>query len=571
MGKKFRRLTTSREHYVTTLGRLFDYATLTYSKRPLSSYVDGSQSYTYKEFRHKVNEISHLLSRYSVSAGDKVALLSQNMPNWTVAMFSCVAFGRIFVPILTDSSESEVTNILTHSETKVLFVSKQLLHKISPEMKERLTLIFDIETFDLIKKDDSCFTCEGWVKEPQPDDLAAIFYTSGTSGKAKGVMLSHRNLCHNIIVAWHVFHAKKTDIWLSVLPMAHTYEMAYDLLFPLFVGAKVTYLPKPPTPSVLLGALKAVRPTVMCVVPLIIEKVYKGSVVPTVKKSRVLSWMSEKTPNLLARLVGSKLKSSFGGRIRFFGIGGSKLDETVEAFLYRAKFPYAIGYGLTETAPLVCSTRVGHCKVGSIGFPAHEVEVKLQNVNPETGEGEIIARGDNVMLGYYKDPERTREAISDDGWFHTNDLASVDKKGRYYIKGRLSNMILGPSGENIYPEEIEQVISDFEGVEESVVVERDGKLVALVKFTDKFVDWNQEREDKFFDNLVSTKNSLLEYVNNRVSKKSKVAQVEVMKEQFEKTATHKIRRFKYKNAVGDDVKAQQKDGSKEENSQKVEK
>lgn len=555
MGKKFRRLTTNRENYVTTLGRLFDYSTLTYSKRQMSSYVDGTQSYTYKEFRHKVNEISHLLSRFSVKAGDKVAILSQNMPNWTVAMFSVVAFGRVIVPILTDSSMQEVTNILTHSETKVIFVSKQLLSKLSPEMREKLTLIFDIETFDIIKKDDSCYTCEGWVKEPLPDDLAALLYTSGTSGKAKGVMLSHRNLCHNIIVAWHCFHARKSDVWLSVLPMAHTYEMAYDLLFPIFVGAKVCYLPKPPAASVLLSAMKTVRPTVMCVVPLIIEKVYKGSVVPTIAKSRVLSWMQKHTPCLLYRIVGGRLMHSFGGRIRFFGIGGSKLDENVETFLYKAKFPYAIGYGLTETAPLVTATTVGHCKVGSIGYPAYEVEVALRNVNPETGEGEIIARGDNVMLGYYKDPERTREAISDDGWFHTNDLACTDKKGRYYIKGRLNNMILGPSGENIYPEEIEMVINDFEGVDESVVVERDGKLVALVKFGEKFVDWNQAKEDKFFDNLQSKTQAILDFVNKRVSKKSKISEVEVMKDEFEKTATHKIRRFKYKDVVGDDVKA----------------
>lgn len=557
MGKKFRRLTTSRENYVTSLARLFEYSTLTYSKRPLSSYVDGTQSYTYAEFRHKVIEISRLLSRFGVGAGDRVALLSQNMPNWTVTMFSVTVFGRVFVPILTDSSESEVTNILTHSESKVLFVSKQLYYKVSEEMRSKLTLVFDVETFELLKKDDSCFTCDGFVREPLPDDLAAIFYTSGTSGKAKGVMLSHRNLCHNIIVAWHVFRAKKSDVWLSVLPMAHTYEMAYDLLFPLFVGAKVTYLHKPPTPAVLLDAMKKVRPTVMCVVPLIIEKVYKRSVVPTIEKSRVLTWMSKHTPRILYRMVGNRLRMSFGGRLRFFGIGGSKLDENVEAFLYKAHFPYAIGYGLTETAPLVASTRVGHCCVGSVGTPAYGVEVRLDNVNPETGEGEIVARGENVMIGYYKDPERTRQAISDDGWFHTNDLAVMDKKGRIFIKGRLSNMILGPSGENIYPEEIEQVINDYEGVNESVVVERDGHLVALVKLDDTFVDWNQEREDKFFENLNSKKDAILEFVNKRVGRKSQVSEVEVMKNEFEKTATHKIRRFIYKDAVGDDVKAQQ--------------
>ena len=236
---------------------------------------------------------------------------------------------------------------------------------------------------------------------------------------------------------------------------------------------------------------------------------------------------------------------TFGGRLKFFGIGGSKLDPVVEEFLLKAKFPYAIGYGLTETAPLITAAPVGKTAVGSIGHPAYNVEVRLQNVDPKTGEGEIIAKGDNVMLGYYKDPERTREAITDDGWFRTHDLASVDSKGRYYIKGRLGNMILGPSGENIYPEEIEQVINQVRGVSDSLVMERDGKLVALVRFDEKVIDWNQEREDNFFENLQAKKKAVLDFVNKHVNKQSKIGEVEAMKEDFEKTATQKIRRFKY--------------------------
>ena len=295
-----------------------------------------------------------------------------------------------------------------------------------------------------------------------------------------------------------------------------------------------------------MQAMKRIRPTIMCAVPLIIEKVYKNSVVPTIEKSRILSWMKDHTPRLLYWLVGKKLYKKFGGKLKFFGIGGSKLDPTVEDFLNKARFPYAIGYGLTETAPLITNACVGKTVVGSIGVPAYNVEVRLQNVNPETGEGEIVAKGDNVMLGYYRDPERTRSVLTDDGWFRTNDLACKDAKGRYYIKGRLGNMIVGPSGENIYPEEIEQVINTFRGVNESLVVERDGKLVALVKFDDNVLDWNQEREDKFFENLQSTKQAVLEYVNKHVSKQSKIGEVEAMKENFDKTATQKIRRFKYK-------------------------
>lgn len=562
-----RRLTTRKESFVTTLSKLFEFSTLAYSKNPLSRYVeDDSQTYTYGSFRAKCLEISHNLSRYGIKAGDRIAILSQNMPNWTVAFFSAVAFGRVAVPILPDSSESEVTNILTHSGTKVLFVSERMIGKVSQEMMDKMVLVFNLDKLQIVKRDDKAFTCEGWLKEPQPDDLAAIIYTSGTSGKAKGVMLSHRNLSHNVIAAYHAQKAKAKDRWLSILPMPHTYEMAFSVLYPLYVGACVHYLQKPPTPTVLIAAMKSVKPTIMCSVPLIIEKVYKASIVPTINKSRILSWMKDHLPSLLYFFVGRKLYATFGGHLRFFGIGGSKLDPTVEEFLLKARFPYAIGYGLTETAPLITNACVGKTKVGSIGVPAYGVEVKLQNVNPQTGEGEIVAKGDNVMLGYYKDPERTRGVVTDDGWFRTNDLAVMDEKGYYYIKGRLNNMILGASGENIYPEEIEQVINTVEGVNESLVMERDGKLVALVKFDDNVINWNQAGEDKFFENLAEKKKAIMDYVNKRVSKQSKVNDVEVMKDPFEKTATHKIRRFRYKNAKGDDVKHMERLNGKDNDS-----
>ena len=553
-------LKQSRENYVTTLSKLFEMATDTYSKRPLSQFVGGGQEYTYESFKHKCLELSHRFNRFGISAGDKVAILSNNMPNWTVAMFSCVPFGRVTVPILPDSSESEVTNILTHSECKAIFISKRLLKKLSEEVRERLTLVIDIETFEFLKKDDHAFTCEGRSSEPQADDLASIIYTSGTSGNAKGVMLSHRNFCQNIIAAYHAQPAGKKDRWLSILPMSHTYEMAFSVLYPLYVGGCVYYIKKPPTPSILMDAMKKVRPTIMCAVPLIIEKIYRNSVVPTVEKSRTLSWMKKKTPWLLYRLIGRKIYKTFGGRLKFFGIGGSKLDSTVEEFLNKAKFPYAIGYGLTETAPLITNACVGKTVVGSIGVPAYNVEVKLQNVNPETGEGEIIAKGDNVMLGYYRDPERTRAALTDDGWFRTNDLACMDSKGRYYIKGRLGNMIVGPSGENIYPEEIEQVINNIRGVNESLVIERNGKLVALVKFDENVIDWNMiEKEEKFFENIESWKKTVMDYVNKRVSKQSNIGEVDVMKEDFEKTATQKIRRFKYKSSEPENPSEEKKD------------
>lgn len=546
MNSFYRRLTTNRENYITTLAKLFDYSTVAFAKRPLSQYVDGGQKYTYASFRHKCLELSHLMTRFNISAGDKVAIMSQNMPNWTVAMFSCVPFGRVIVPVLPDSSENELSNILVHSGAKVIFISERCLPKLSQECRDRLTLIIKLEDFSLIKADNDSFTCEGVLKEPQPDDLTAIFYTSGTSGNAKGVMLSHRNLCSNIIAAAHAQKAGPHDRWLSVLPMGHTYEMAFSLLYPLYAGGCVYYIQKLPTPSILMDAMKKVRPTIMCSVPLIIEKVYRTSIVPTIEKSRILSWMKNHTPNLLYRLVGRRLYKTMGGKLRFFGIGGSKLDSVVEEFLHRARFPYAIGYGLTETAPLITNACVGKTVVGSCGVPAYGVEVKIDNPDPTTGEGEIVVKGDNVMIGYYRDPKRTRATLTPDGWLRTNDLAAVDKKGRFYIRGRLGNMIVGPSGENIYPEEIEQVINNYSEVNDSLVVKRGDKLVALIKFDDKVINWDQESEDKFFEKMEARKKAVMEYINKHVNKASKVNDVEVMKEPFEKTATQKIRRFLYK-------------------------
>ena len=535
-----------RERYIDTLAKLYEYSTVLYEKNRMSVMLDSDMQYTYGSFKKKCDEISRRLSRYGIGAGDKVAILSQNMPNWTVAMFSLVPFGRISVPILPDSSENEVTNILNHSGSKAIFISKKLLPKLSRECSDKMDLVIDIETFEIIKRNDDAFTCDGKTAQPGPDDIATLIYTSGTTGNAKGVMLSHRNLCQNIIASLHAHKCTEKDVWLSILPMAHTYELSIGVLYPIFVGACVYYIQKPPTPTVLLSAMKTVRPTVMLSVPLIIEKIYKNSVLPTIRHSRVLKWMKRHTPTLLCRLIGMKLKATFGGRLKFFGIGGSKLDIKVEEFLKKARFPYAIGYGLTETAPLICNAGVKYTKPGSTGVAAYGVTVKLLNVNPETGEGEIVCKGDNVMLGYYRDPARTRSVFTDDGWFRTNDLATVDEKGRYYIKGRLSNMILGPSGENIYPEEIESVINNMDEVNESVVLERNGRLVALVQFNDNIINWNQEGEDQFFEKLEARKQAILNYVNRHVNKSSKINDVEVVKEPFEKTATQKIRRYKYK-------------------------
>lgn len=539
------------KHDFKSLAALYEYATTVYANRPASEFVDGGQDYTYASFDDTCRSLSRTLANFGVSTYDKVAIFSENMPNWSVAFFSAAAFGRIAIPMLTGLTSNEIENILTHSDAKALFVSSKLLSKVPEHLLAKMAIVICTDDLSVVRYDDTAYTCDGRISAPQADDIAAIIYTSGTTGAAKGVMLSHRNLCSNVFAAWKAHKVRKKDVFLSILPMAHAYELSIGVLYPFSVGAKVCYISKPPTASVLMPVMKKIRPTVMLSVPLIMEKVYKSSVVPTIKSSQFLRWLQSTAPGLLYWMVGQKLKKTFGGRIHFFGIGGAKLDPIVEDFLHRAHFPYAIGYGLTETAPLLTNACVGKTRVGSIGVPAHGIQMRLDNVNPHTGEGEIVAKGPQVMRGYYKDYNRTLGVI-EDGWFHTGDLASVDSKGRYYIKGRIGNMILGPSGENIYPEEIEDVINSIDGVNESLVVQRDGKLVALVKFDDNILDWNLEGEDKFIKSLEERRKAVMDYVNSHVNKNSKIGEVNVKKEPFVKTATLKIKRFLYKDRKQDE-------------------
>lgn len=547
---------------IETLRELYDYATVTYAGNRLSKTVDAELEYSYQSFRNKCEELSGMLADAGIVAGDKVAVLAQNMPNWTVAFFTGVAFGRIVVPILPESSENEVTNILKHSESKALFVSRKLLSNVSDETMDGLDVVIDIESFEFIKTparavkkavaDSLGTTGHGCTsaETSRPDDIATIIYTSGTTGNAKGVMLSHRNLASCVMSCYATRKRDEHDRWLSILPMSHTLELTIGVLYPMYVGASVYYMSKPPVPALLLKAMQVVKPTTMLSVPLIIEKIYRDSIVPTIRKSPVLSWLDRNANWLLCRLVGLKLKKTFGGELTFFGIGGAKLDIEVERFLLKSGFPYAVGYGLTETSPLLSFT-LGKIRVpGSIGTPVSGVQMRLDNVNPETGEGEIVAKGPNVMLGYYKDPQRTARAFTKDGWFRTNDLAVVDAQGRYSIRGRLSNMILGASGENIYPEEIEQVLNGIDLVDESLVLSRGDKLVALVTFNENVLDWNHEGEAGFLRKVEECKSLILSIVNRNVNRTSHLSCIQVLREPFEKTATRKIRRFKYADVEG---------------------
>ena len=522
-----------------SLRALLEFAFTHYQDKPFLHFIDGP-GYTYREFHAKAREIAELLARYGIGRGSLVGLLSQNMPNWGVAYFATAAFGGISVPMLPDFSESEIKHILKHSEAKALFVSRKLRHKVLQKAVDRLDVIICLDDFSIIKG------------EPiQPDDLAAIIYTSGTTGSSKGVMLSHRNLCANLWSTEDVRPSFDWDVWLSLLPLSHTLECSMCLLLPMQAGASVNYIEKAPTPSILMSALAKVRPTTILSVPLIIEKVYRSAVLPKLTATPLLRFMHRIPPlrKMMHRKAGKQLFEKFGGRIRFFGIGGARLDPEVERFLLEARFPYAIGYGLTETSPLIAAATPDMVRLGSTGPVVKGVTLKLLNKDPRTGVGEIAVKGDNVTRGYFKNPEATEAAFTEDGWFKTRDLGRLDRDGWLYIKGRSSTTIIGPSGENIYPEEVESVLNSHEMVAESVVTSRKGRLTALVHFDSEKLKAFLEAKDEFRrttqEKLENLKKEVLEYVNQKVSKFSRISEIDPQEKEFEKTATHKIKRYLY--------------------------
>ena len=306
------------KHNFQTLSEVFEYSTAKYAKRPAYELIDGNQSYTYAQFRETTRRISSLLSNFGINSGDKVAIFSQNMPNWSVAFFAVTAFGRIAVPLLTELTENEITNILTHSEAKALFVSRRLLSKVPEKLLAGMHVVIETDDLSIVRFGEASYTCDGSLSSPLPDDVACLIYTSGTTGAAKGVMLTHKNFCVNIRASWDAHHVRRHDVFLSILPLAHTYEMSIGMLYPFAVGAKVYYLMRPPTPSILLPQFKKYRPTAMLSVPLVIEKIYHASIVPTVRGSRFLTALGKFSPTMLSRLVGMRLQKTFGGRLRFF-------------------------------------------------------------------------------------------------------------------------------------------------------------------------------------------------------------------------------------------------------------
>ena len=519
----------------------------------------GGEDVTYREVLERVEQVQEMLLSAGLNPGDKVALLSSSMPNWGVCYFAVTTAGMVVVPLMPDFTGEELDSLLEHSESKALLVSDKLYTKLSKDSVAKLNIVIRTKNLSIISQ---TVKEQGSKTIPQPEDLAAIIYTSGTTSKPKGVMLTHFNLASNASLCNVLFPIREDDVTLSVLPMSHTYECTLGLLLIFSGGGRMTYLEKPPTPSVLLPALRKVRPTIFLIVPLIIEKVYNSQVKSKFTANKFISTLYGVgfIRRILHRIASKKLMKAFGGRIRFLGIGGSKLHIDTETFLYEGGFPYAIGYGLTETAPMAAGQIPGKCRIGATGPAMQGVQIRLDNVNPETGLGEVVINSPSVMQGYYKNPEATAEVFTKDGWFRSGDLGEFDKDGYLYIKGRLKNMIVGASGENIYPEDIESVLNTYAYVSESIVIEQDGHLVALVHYDSEAIErlknewmerWEisrdkfKEKEREWEEKMEEMKKDLMKYVNSKVNRFSRISEIIEEKEEFVKTPSKKIRRFLY--------------------------
>jgi long-chain acyl-CoA synthetase len=549
--------------------------------------VEG-EAVLFRDLEPRTRRIAAFLGLLGVKKGDRVALLSENRPEWGLAYFGISRSGAIAVPIMTDFLSEQISTILEHSESRVVIVSKRLLPKISLEGKNRILVALEdlsvlsapqgSEAVAALVSPEAVARATSYFASPdiRADDLASIVYTSGTMGKSKGVMLTHRNLVFDAEAARKFIVLRRTDRLLSILPLAHAYEFTIGFLIPMLQGSAVYYLDRPPSATALLPALAAIKPTIMLSVPLVIEKIFHSSIKPALDKIGLY-----KVPLFRPALdwvAGLKLKKTFGGKIRFFGIGGAPLAADVETFLHHAHFLYSIGYGLTETAPLLTGNEPGRVRLHTTGLPATGVTIRIADKRPDTGEGEIQARGLNVFPGYYKDPERTAEAFSSDGWFRTGDLGVMNAYGRVTVRGRLKTMILGASGENIYPEEIEAVLNASPDVLESLVYGDERGLTALVHLKPEVLERMSARvKDEIevaevaatraaaaathaahqaaemagvnFESAERSMAQVLERIkreaNSRLAGFSRLARVEHQAEPFEKTPKQSIKRFLY--------------------------
>ena len=523
------------------------------------------QTLQYHDVARKIEKLHILFENSGIQKGDKIAMCGRNSSQWAVAFLATLTYGAIAVPILHEFNAEQIHNIVNHSEARLLFVGDHVATIIDPQAMPTLEGIINNPDYSLMisrtdkltyarehlnelygKKFPKYFRKEhvNYYIEESPEELAVINYTSGTTGFSKGVMLPYRALWSNYDFAMDVLgkQIKAGDPIISMLPMAHMYGMAFEFIFEFLHGCHVFYLNRIPSPAIIAQALQEVKPVIVIAVPLIIEKIVRKKVFPKIQNNRMRLLLQMPVISKKVReMICKEVLKAFGGRMYEVIIGGAALNQEVEQFLKRIDFPYTVGYGATECAPIICYRDWHTFAQGSCGRAALHQKVEIDSPNPRHIPGEILTKGPNVMLGYYKNPEATAETIDQNGWYHTGDLGTMDEDGNVYINGRSKNMLLGANGQNIYPEEIEDKLNSMTMVLESIVVQRDTKLVALVH-----PDMEEAKNMGFsMEDLKNIMEQNRNGLNEMIPAYEKITEIEIHEEEFEKTPKRSIKRYLY--------------------------
>lgn len=519
-------------------------------------------SFQYRTIARKIAKLHIAYEAAGIKKGDKIALCGRNSAQWSIAFLATLTYGAVPVPILHDFKPDMIHHLVNHSEAKIFFTDRSIWENLDPETIPNILGTIHISDYSLLfsrdkdlqharlhlnelfgKKYPERFTPEDVkYEEPDPDSLAVINYTSGSTGFSKGVMIPYRALTSNITYCIeHLTFLKRGDGMICMLPLAHMYGLVIEMIHPLVKGCHIYFLTKLPSPKVIIDAFAMVKPKLIVSVPLILEKIIKTKVFPLLDKPlmKILMKMPLVDEKLMAK-IKNRLQETFGGNLKEFIIGGAALNKDVEAFLLRIGFPYTVGYGMTECAPLLSYAPWNETKPGSCGRIVDRMQARIDSDQPDKIAGELIVKGDNVMLGYFKNEEATA-AVLEDGWLRTGDLCTIDKDGFLFIRGRSKNMILGPSGQNIYPEEIEQQLNNMPYVSESLIVEENGKLVALI-----YPDIeNGEKQGMTFEDLARTMKDNIVALNKELPGYSQIENLKVLHEEFEKTPKRSIKRYLY--------------------------
>ena len=515
-------------------------------------------SYTFREVGERIIFIHQILQSSGINKGDKVVLLGKNSAQWGIIYIATVTYGAVIVPILPDFKPKDVHNIVTHSDAVLMFVEDSLFKDLDPEAMPLLKLILKIpELSVLVSRIDGpgifdFSSTRNPVSGISPEmirfpdlsanDIAVISYTSGTTGFSKGVVLQHKSLLGNILYAHRNMPLNPKDKILSFLPLAHTYGCAFEFLFPFTLGCDITFLTKTPSPKIIMQAFQDIRPALILSVPLVIEKIYKSQLIPALRKPAVkILTHIPLVDQLIYKKIREKMVGVFGGNFKELVIGGAPFNTQAEHFFKKMHIPFTVGYGMTECGPLISYASWKTTKLGASGRVVDELEVRIDSADPIRIAGEILVRGNHVMLGYYKNGEATHQVIDPEGWLHTGDLGVLDKHGNIYIKGRSKSMILGASGKNIYPEEIESILNNRFMVMESLVIERDERLIALI-YPDNDA---MEKAGVTKEHLPGILKGYIHDLNHHLPKYIRVADFEIVSSEFEKTPKRSIKRFLY--------------------------